>query len=116
LQSKLQTDTHSIVLHVISSASQRKLISIPEKNMRQIVLFLFTLIFSSPVLAKTTNAGGASPDTVVHNVMAEFMAHNNVPGVAVALYYQGQLHLYAFGVAKGSTGQAATSKGGFKSV
>ncbi len=89
------------------------------------IIYLFTaLLFSQSVLAQSianisavqptanmnvnqTNSN-TGPDQIVQQYVTPWMSQNQIPGVAVAIYYQGQDHYYNFGVADTSTNQAVT--------
>lgn len=49
------------------------------------------------------------PGSTVNNLVQAYMAQNDIPGAAVALYYHNQTYLYNFGVTDRSTQQPVTS-------
>jgi beta-lactamase class C len=58
----------------------------------------------APAPATTTN-----PGTTVNKLVTTFMTNQNIPGIAVALYYQNKTYLYNYGITNLTTQRAVTS-------
>lgn len=95
--------------------------------MRQYIYYIFLsicILFSQPLFAQSItnnspdqstanfdssqNVANNNPDQIVQQYITAWMSQNQIPGVAVAIYYQGQDHYYNFGVADTSTNQPVT--------
>lgn len=92
--------------------------------MRQYIFLSICILFSQPLFAQSItnntpdqstanfdssqNVANNNPDQIVQQYITAWMSQNQIPGVAVAIYYQGQDHYYNFGVADTSTNQPVT--------
>lgn len=65
-----------------------------------VFLFMMQVVYGQP--------NPSNPSQIVANVIYPYMQNNQVPGVAVALYYQGHDYYYNFGVMNKATGQPIT--------
>lgn len=72
----------------------------------KLIYFIICFIFTPCVLAQTTPNNNL--DQIVQQSVNTWMTNQQVPGVAIAIYYQGQDHFYNFGVANKNTQQAIT--------
>lgn len=95
--------------------------------MRQSIYYIFlcvSLLFTQSLFAQSItndspdqttanvdssqNVANNNPDQIVQQYITAWMSQNQIPGVAVAIYYQGKDHYYNFGVADTSTNQPVT--------
>lgn len=67
------------------------------------IILKLTMLLPAIAMAKTTD-----PKPIVDQFVNRFMTNKDVPGVAVALYYQGNTYYYNYGVANKSTKQPVT--------
>ncbi|NGX39115.1 MAG: Beta-lactamase [Chlamydiae bacterium] len=71
---------------------------------------LFSLFLGSLFFFSSLGAENKAYDQIVHEAIKEMMEQRSVPGAAVALYYDGQTHLYHYGVMNQKTKQRVSEE------